>query len=66
MALVGIKEAAKAVGLSVNELRLGSIAGRYPFLPCGNKRMYDVDELLIAIKRLMYTQQEEARKCLTN
>ena len=66
MALVGIKEAAKATGLSVNELRLGSIAGRYPFLSCGNKRMYDVDELLAAIKQMMYANQEEARKCLTN
>lgn len=64
--LVGIKEAAKAVGISVNELRLGSIAGRYPYLPCGNKRMYDVDELRAAIIQLMHTNQEEARKCLTN
>lgn len=64
--LVGIKEAARAVGISVNELRLGSIAGRYPYLPCGNKRMYDVDELRVAIRQLMYAHQEEARKCLTN
>lgn len=64
--LKGIKEAAKELGISVHELRTGSIAGRYPFLLCGNKRMFDVAEVEIALKQKMYANQEEARKCLTN
>lgn len=62
--LVGINEAAKAVGISVHELRTGSIKGRYPFLLCGNKRMFDVAEIELVIKQQMYANQEEARKCL--
>lgn len=64
--LLGIKEAAKALGISVYELRTGSIAGRYPFLLCGNKRLFDVDEVQAELKRQMYANQEEARRCLTN
>ena len=35
------KETAAITGLSAHELRLGAIQGRYPFVYCGNKRMFD-------------------------
>lgn len=36
-----MKETAAITGLSTHELRLGAIQGRYPFVYCGNKRMFD-------------------------
>ena len=62
--LLGIKDAAKELGLSAHELRTGAIAGRYPFLLSGNKRLFDVEEVRAEMKRQMYANQEEARKCL--
>lgn len=64
--LVDIKEAAKALGVSVHELRTGAIKGKYPFLLCGTKRMFDVSEVAMVMREQMYANQEEARKCLTN
>lgn len=64
--LLGVKEAAKVLGISAHELRKGSIAGKYPFLLCGTKRLYDTDLVLEAMRKLMEANQEEARRCLTN
>lgn len=64
--LLGVKEAAKVLGISVHELRTGSIAGRYPFLLCGSKRLYDVSMVQEAMREQMLANQEEARRCLTN
>ena len=64
--LKGIKEAAKELGISVHELRTGSIAGRYPFLLCGRKYMFDTALVEAAMREQMHANQEEARRCLTN
>lgn len=64
--LYGAKEAAKMLGISAHELRTGSVAGRYPFLLCGNKRLYDIGMVQEAMHKQMLANQEEARKCLTS
>ena len=62
--LLNVKEAAKELGISTHELRTGAKVGRYPFLLNGNKRLFDVEEVRAEMKRQMYANQEEARKCL--
>ena len=38
-----MKETAAITGLSAYELRQGALQGRYPFVYCGKKRMFDPD-----------------------
>ena len=58
------KEAAKELGISAYELRTGAIAGRYPFILCGNKRLFDAEQIRSILHEQAVATQEEARKCL--
>ena len=51
MKLVTINEAAPLVGKSPQQLRRGIEAGRYPYVPIGNRKLVDVDELTEIIDR---------------
>ena len=64
MLLLGIKDAAKEIGLSVHELRKGAKEGRYPVHYSGTKFLFNVEMVEAVIKAQMYANQEEARKCL--
>ena len=60
MTLKTLKEAAHAVGLSPYELRRGALCGDYPFVPCGRKRLFDVDSLTEVLREKMRAAQMEA------
>lgn len=51
MRLTTINEAAPLVGKSPQQLRRGIDAGRYPYVPIGNRKLVDVDELTEIIDR---------------
>lgn len=60
MTLKTLKAAAHAVGLSPYELRRGALCGEYPFVPCGRKRLFDVDSLTEVLREKMRAAQQEA------
>ena len=51
MKLATINEAAPILGKSPQQLRRGIDAGRYPYVPIGNRKLVDVEELSEIIKR---------------
>lgn len=61
--LVNISTAAKMTGVSQYELRIGAKQGRYPFLWCGNKRLFDPEQLAEIFRQRMEQNREEARTC---
>ena len=61
MTLKNLRDAAHAVGLSPYELRRGALCGEYPFVPCGRKRLFDVDSLTEVLREKMRISQLEAQ-----
>lgn len=53
MKLVGIKEAAQGLGISVHELRSGARKGKYPHHKAGNKYLFDAELLEEAVRKMM-------------
>lgn len=53
-------------GVSKYELRRGAKQGRYPFILCGNKFMFDPAQLSAVFERQMEENRRAALKCSTN
>lgn len=64
--LVNITRASEMTGVSKYELRRGAKQGRYPFILCGNKLMFDPAHLSAVFERQMEENRMEALKCSTN
>lgn len=60
--LHNLKETAAIVGISSYELRTGALQGRYPFLLCGRKRLFDPEQVRAVINAQMLANQQEAAK----
>ena len=63
MNLKNLRDAAHAVGLSPYELRRGALCGDYPFVPCGRKRLFDIDALEDVLRQRMEIARQEAAAC---
>lgn len=61
--LVNITRASEMTGVSRYELRRGAKQGRYPFLLCGNKMMFDPIQLSTVFERQMEENRLEALRC---
>ena len=55
-----MKETAAITGLSAYELRMGAIQGRYPFVYCGKKRMFDPEMIRQVLLEQMRTNRMKA------
>ena len=60
--LYTLKQTAEKLGISPYELRMGALQGRYPFLNCGRKRLFDPEKEQAAIDERMIANQREAAK----
>ena len=66
MKLVGLKDAAQAVGLSAYALRQGTLAGCYPYHRTGNRYLYSVAALEAAIQNSLAENQRRTEEQCKN